>query len=97
MREFSTAEQFEVTTMISSEEIRRTIGNIESMSHIVDRISDDDDLFDKGLCSFGSVQLMLALEEKFNIEFPDHLLNRQSFATIGAIQRTVTTLAQPAA
>ncbi|WP_375465509.1 acyl carrier protein [uncultured Methylobacterium sp.] len=83
--------------MISSDDIRKALGAIEAMSRMADRISDDDDLFDKGLCSFGSVQLMLALEERYNIEFPDHLLNRQSFATIRAIRTTVSSLAQPGA
>ena len=81
--------------MISSQDIRETLGGIESLSGQVDWLSDDDDLFDKGLCSFGSVQLMLALEERFNIEFPDHLLNRTSFATIRAIRSTVTTIVEP--
>ncbi len=88
-------EQMVSQAMITSHDIRETLGGIESLSGVVDRLSDDDDLFDKGLCSFGSVQLMLALEERFNIEFPDHLLNRKSFATIRAIRSTVTTIVQP--
>jgi acyl carrier protein len=32
---------------------------------------------------------MLGLEEAFDIEFPDNLLNRKSFASISAIARTV--------
>ncbi len=35
------------------------------------------------------VQLMLGIEEAFDLEFPDHLLNRKSFASIEAIERTV--------
>ena len=37
------------------------------------------DLYAAGLRSFASVQLMLALEEAFEVEFPESLLNRQSF------------------
>lgn len=88
-------DQMVLQAMITSHDIRETLGGIESLSGVVDRLSEDDDLFDKGLCSFGSVQLMLALEERFNIEFPDHLLNRKSFATIRAIRNTVTTIVQP--
>ena len=80
--------------MISSDDIREILGSIEALSGVAAGLSDDDDLFDKGLCSFGSVQLMLALEERFEIEFPDHLLNRKSFATIAAIRSTVATLVQ---
>lgn len=55
----------------------------------VDQIADESDLYTAGLSSFASVQLMLGLEDAFDIEFPDHLLNRKSFASIGAIASTV--------
>ncbi len=32
---------------------------------------------------------MLGIEEAFDIEFPDNLLNRKSFASIRAIEDTV--------
>ena len=44
-----------------------------------------DDLAAAGLTSFASVQLMLALEEAFDIEFPERMLNKRSFASIAAI------------
>lgn len=55
----------------------------------VDSIADDADLYAAGLSSFASVQLMLGLEEAFDMEFPDNLLNRKSFASISAITSTV--------
>ena len=42
----------------------------------VDQLADDADLYAAGLSSFASVQIMLAIEEAFDIEFPDNLLNR---------------------
>lgn len=48
-------------------------------------LDDDADLYASGLTSFAAVQLMLALEEAFDIEFPDRMLNRKSFASIAAI------------
>jgi acyl carrier protein len=48
-------------------------------------LSDAADLYDAGLTSFASVQVMLALEEEFDVEFPEHLLNRKSFSSIEAI------------
>lgn len=56
-------------------------------------LSDTDDLYDAGLTSFASVKLMLALEEEFDIEFPEKMLNRRTFATIAAIERSVGELA----
>lgn len=43
------------------------------------------DLYASGLTSFSAVQLMLALEETFDVEFPERMLNRRSFASIDAI------------
>jgi acyl carrier protein len=57
-------------------------------------ISGDANLYASGLTSFASVQLMLALEEEFDIEFPDRLLNRNTFATIRTISDTVALLVQ---
>ena len=55
----------------------------------VDTIENEADLYAAGLSSFASVQLMLGIEEAFDIEFPDNLLNRKSFASIKAIEDTV--------
>lgn len=58
----------------------------------VDDLADAADLYAAGLSSFASVQLMLALEENFDIEFPDSLLNRKSFQSIDAIARSVESI-----
>jgi acyl carrier protein len=58
----------------------------------VDELADGADLYAAGLSSFASVQLMLALEENFDIEFPDSLLNRKSFQSIDAIERSVASI-----
>lgn len=60
----------------------------------VDDLADAADLYAAGLSSFASVQLMLSLEENFDIEFPDSLLNRKSFQSIEAIQRSVASILQ---
>ena len=73
-------------------EIRRIVASLEALSGAAEGLSEDDDLFERGLNSFGSVQLMLALEERYNIEFPDHLLSRRSFSTIRTIRDVVATL-----
>lgn len=83
--------------MISSQDIRDVLDSLEAMAGLAAGLGEDDQLFDKGLDSFGSVQLMLALEEQFDIEFPDHLLNRRSFSTIRIIRETVSGLVMPAA
>jgi acyl carrier protein len=57
------------------------------------KLSDSDDLYAAGMTSLSSVNVMLALESEFNIEFPDSLLNRSLFANVAAIQIAVRKLA----
>lgn len=74
--------------------IRELIKKHAGLPVNTDELADGADLYAAGLSSFASVQLMLALEEKFDIEFPDNLLNRKSFASIEAIERTVASIVE---
>lgn len=51
-----------------------------------------DNLYDAGLTSLATVNVMLALEEAFDVEFPDTLLTRRSFESIAALSDVVSTL-----
>jgi len=53
------------------------------------QLADDDDLYEAGMTSLASVNVMLALEGEFGIEFPDQMLNRSVFASIAAISAAV--------
>jgi acyl carrier protein len=56
-------------------------------------LAQDADLYRAGMSSFASVQLMLALEEAFDIEFPEAMLSPRTFSSLDAIQAAVTQLA----
>jgi acyl carrier protein len=75
-----------------NESIRELLTKVGGLPIAVTDIADDADLYTAGLSSFASVQLMLGLEDKFDIEFPDQFLNRKSFARISAIEQTITTI-----
>jgi acyl carrier protein len=75
-----------------NETIRTLLAKLGGLPVSVDNVADAADLYAAGLSSFASVQLMLGLEEAFDIEFPDHMLNRKSFASIAAIEATVNTI-----
>ena len=45
-----------------------------------------------GLTSHASVNLMLALEDEFDIEFPERLLRRQTFESVAAIAEAIDEL-----
>ena len=65
--------------------IRTVLKNAGSLQDGVDTLGDDADLHAAGLTSHATVRLMLALEEAFDIEFPDRLLRRRTFSSIDAI------------
>lgn len=58
----------------------------------IDALGDDADLFAAGMTSHGSVNLMLALEEAFDVEFPDRMLTRGVFDSVAAIAAAVAEL-----
>lgn len=71
------------------QQIRSIVAHCAGLPISVDHLADDGDLYAHGLSSFAAVQLMLALEDAFGFDYPDHLLNRRSFASIRAIEDTI--------
>jgi acyl carrier protein len=55
----------------------------------LDTLDDDADLYEAGLTSHAGIALMLALENHFDIEFPERMLRRRTFETIAAIAGAV--------
>jgi acyl carrier protein len=55
-------------------------------------LDESADLYQAGMTSHASVNVMLALEGEFEIEFPDHLLKRSVFESIGAMRDTIAGL-----
>ncbi len=74
------------------ESIRKIIAETVELPDGVERLGDSSDLYDAGMTSFDSVQLMLALEDTFAIEFPERMLNRKLFSTIANIEAAVREL-----
>ena len=50
------------------------------------------DLYQAGLSSHASVNVMLALEGAFDVEFPDHMLKRSVFSSVQAIRAALSEL-----
>jgi acyl carrier protein len=55
------------------------------------------DLYELGLTSHASVNVMLALEDAFDIEFPDDVLKKSTFASVKNIEQVVQGLAESSA
>jgi len=60
-------------------------------------VGDDVDLFQAGMTSHASVNVMLGLETEFDVEFPDSMLKRSVFQSVAAIARAVEQLLNLAA
>ncbi len=68
-----------------TDEIRQVIREHGRLPVDVDTLSDRADLYQAGMSSHASVIVMLALEDRFDVEFPDHMLKRSVFESIAAI------------
>ena len=75
-----------------TDEIREIISSHGRLPIDVDTLAPDADLYQAGLSSHASVNVMLALEDHFDIEFPDHMLTSSAFESIAAIEAAVSTL-----
>ena len=61
-------------------------GRLGSDAHVLDA---EADLYRAGLSSHASVNVMLALEDAFDVEFPERLLKKATFGSLGAIVEAV--------
>lgn len=59
-----------------------------------DGLADDADLYQAGMTSHASVNVMLGLEDGFDIEFPDHMLKRSVFESVAAIAAAIDELTE---
>ena len=69
--------------------LREVLAELRLSGHAVGR---NDDLTAAGLTSLATVDLMLAIEDRFAIEFPEAMLNRRTFATLANLTAAVDTL-----
>ena len=74
------------------ESVREIVAQHGRLGIPVSELQDDGDLYGAGLTSLATVGLMLALEEAFDIEFPDAMLSRKTFSSIASLSAAVETL-----
>lgn len=61
----------------------------------VDDLGGSDDLYRAGLTSHASVNVMLGLEDEFDVEFPDSMLRKSTFESIQSIESALRELTDP--
>lgn len=78
-------------------QVRELVAQHARLAVPIEQLTDDCDLYAAGLTSLTTVTLMLALEERFNVEFSDKMLQRKTFATIRSLAAAIEELVTPAA
>jgi acyl carrier protein len=73
-------------------DIRRVLDEHARLPVAADELAEDADLFAAGMTSHASVNLMLALEDAFDLEFPDRMLKRSVFESVAAIAAAIDEL-----
>ncbi len=66
--------------------IREVLDSYGKLQASAADLAAEDDLYRLGLTSHASVNLMLALEESFGVEFTDDMLRKGTFQSIAAIR-----------
>jgi acyl carrier protein len=79
-----------------STEIRDLIAQHARLAVDVSTLSEDSSLYEAGMTSHATVNLMLALENSFDVEFPDSMLTRGVFESVSAIAAALNELQQAA-
>jgi acyl carrier protein len=74
--------------------IRSVLAEHANLPVGMDDVSDDDDLYQAGMTSHASVNVMLALEDEFEVEFPEVMLRKSTFESVAAIRGALGELTQ---
>ncbi|MCA9677511.1 MAG: acyl carrier protein [Kofleriaceae bacterium] len=75
-----------------TDKIRTILKEHGRLSKDATSLGEDEDLYQAGMTSHASVNVMLALEGEFDLEFPDHMLKRSVFESIAAIRGAIEEL-----
>jgi acyl carrier protein len=78
----------------ATEKIRKILQQHGRLNKDIAALADDADLYQAGMTSHASVNVMLALEGEFDLEFPDHMLKRGVFESVAAMRAAIETLTQ---
>ena len=76
----------------TSAAIREILSQQNGLQADLASLSDESDLYAAGLTSLATVGLMLAIEDRFDIEFPERMLGRATFRSVASIAQAVSQL-----
>ena len=79
--------------VVEVEAIREIVAQHGRLTVDVSALEEGSDLYSAGLTSLATVGIMLALEDRFDIEFPESMLSRKTFKSVATIAEAVSNLA----
>jgi acyl carrier protein len=74
------------------DQIRQVIDEHARLAVPIATLDDQADLFSAGMTSHASVNVMLALEDCFEVEFPESMLRKSTFQSVAAIGAALSEL-----
>ena len=74
------------------EQIRQVLAEHARLAVEVATLGERDDLYQAGMTSHASVSVMLALEDAFDVEFPERMLRKATFESVAAIRDALSEL-----
>jgi acyl carrier protein len=77
-----------------AEKVREILAKHSRLDVDINSLKEDDDLYELGLTSLTTVNIMLAIEDAFDIEFPDSKLNRKTFNSIESLVEVIEELVE---
>lgn len=86
---YATTRTFFEGAVVDLAEIRSIVIGEAQLPVEAQQISDTMDLDDAGLTSLARMNVIIALEDHFQITFPDEMMTRKNFSSITAMSKAV--------
>ena len=77
---------------ISKADIRDVLDKYGKLVVPARDVSDDTDLFTVGLTSHATVNVMLGLEDLYDVEFPEELMKKSTFSSVNSLASALSSL-----
>lgn len=78
--------------MTVNQQIRSILAEHAKLATDIASVGDGEDLYAAGMTSHASVTVMLACEDEWDIEFPQQMLKKSTFASVDAIAAALAEL-----
>lgn len=75
-----------------SKSVRAILSEVAELPCDAQGLAADADLYRAGLKSLAVVRVMVALEREYGVEFRSDMLGRDTFSSIAAIERAISSL-----